>query len=189
MEKLENEKYIGNKNKFAIRYLPIENDSNFAFCHLVFNGEIIGDKNESCYLATWIGSLKKIKYKIENNSKNLSHKEFENRSDRELFELIWKANQEEENYNVEYNYLPALENEIWSNCHISIDETIDAYLITMTENNEIIKFIWEGWREPCPLDKIGKLNSVSIEKNFVIETFEDCLLEIENNIKKNKSNC
>ena len=182
--KSENEKYIGDQKKFAVRYLPIENNSDFAFCHLVFGGEIIGNENESCYLSTWKNSLKTIKDKIEDNPKSLFHEEFNNRSNRELFELIWKANQEEEDYNNEYSYLPVLDNEIWSNCHISIDETTDAYLIAMTEDNDEIKFLWEGWREPCPVEKIGKLFSINIDKNFVVETIEKCLMEIENNTKK-----
>ncbi|WP_130736049.1 Imm42 family immunity protein [Flavobacterium sp. J27] len=179
MTKQKVEKYLGDKKKFAIRFLPIKNDSEFAFCHLVLNGEIIGDQNESCYLNTWKNSLKEIKEKIVNSSKKLFHKEFENRSDREIFELIWKANQCEQDFNPKYNYLPVLENEIWSNCNIGIDETTDAYLITMIENKGLIKFIWEGWRVPCPVDKIGKLNSVSIEKKIVIETLDHCIVEIE----------
>jgi hypothetical protein len=182
--KTENEKYTGDQKKFAIRYLPIENNSDFAFCHLVFGGEIIGDENEACYLSSWKNSLKAIKDKIENNSKSLFHEEFNNRNDRELFELIWKANQDEDDYNSEYSYLPTLENKIWSNCHISIDETTDAYLIAMTESNGKIKFLWEGYREPCSIDKIGKLFSINIDKSFVVETIEKCLMEIENNTEK-----
>ena len=178
--KSENEKYIG-EEKFAIRYLPIENNSNFAFCHLVFSGEIIGNENESCHLGSWKNSLKSIKDTIVDNTNSLSHHEFNNRSNREVFELIWKANQEEEEYNTKYSYLPVLDNEIWRNCHISIDETTDAYLIAMTEDSGKIKFLWEGWREPCSVDKIGKLFSVSIDKKLVVETIEKCLIEIENN--------
>ncbi len=180
----ESEKYIGDKKKFAIRYLPIDNSSNFAFCHLVFGGQIIGNENETCYLSSWKISLKTLKNKIENNSKSLFYEEFSNRNDRELFELIWKSNQDEVDYDAEYSYLPVLENEIWSNCHISIDETTDAYLIAMIENNGNIKFLWEGFREPCSADKIGKLFSINIDKNFVIETIEKCLIEIENNTKQ-----
>jgi hypothetical protein len=172
------------KKKFALRYIPILNNSNFAFCHLVFGGEIIGDENETCYLSSWKNSLKKLKDRIENNSSSLYHEEFNNRNDRELFELIWKANQQEEHYSTEYSYLPVLDNEIWSNCHISIDETTDAYLIAMTEDNGEIKFLWEGLREPCAVDKIGELFSINIDKNLVVETIENCLIEIENNTIK-----
>ncbi|GGF13849.1 Imm42 family immunity protein [Flavobacterium limi] len=175
------EKYIGNKNVFAIRYQPIANEKNYAFCHLVLGGEIIGNVNEPCYLSVWKSSIKNIKVKLENDTESLFDDEFNNRTDREIFELIWKANEAKEEHKTEFKYLPVLDNKIWSNCGFSIDETTDAYLITMTKNKDEIKFIWEGWREPCSIDKIGKLYSVSLEKKLVLETLEKCLIEIENN--------
>ncbi len=180
---IEKEIYIGNKDTFAIRYVPgyssKDGDHYYAFCHLVLGGQIIGDKNESCYLNSWKYSIHLLKEQIRTDFQSIQHKEFTNKSDKELFELIWKANQLEEEYKLEYLYLPALENKVWSNCNISIDETTDAFLITMTEDNGKIKFIWEGWREPCPIEKIGKLFSVSVDKDFVIETIENCLGKIE----------
>ena len=54
----------------------------------------------------------------------------------------------------------------------------------MTEDNGEIKFLWEGLRDPCPVDKIGELFSINIDKKLVVETIEDCLMEIENNTIK-----
>ena len=126
------------------------------------NGQILGNIEEPSYLSTWKSAVHRLQEKIKNDFDLLWHSEFENRNDIEIFELIWKANQQEEDYNPQFIYLPALENEIWSNCHIAIDETIDAFLIAIIkQQNNKIKFLWQGWREPCPEDKIDKLYSIS----------------------------
>jgi hypothetical protein len=160
-----NEIYIGDKTTFAIRYVPdySNKDSSYyyAYCHLVLGGQIIGDKDESCFLKSWKHSLARLLDKIENNFDSISKAEFINKNDNELFDLIWKANQ-------------------LSDCHVSIDETTDAYLIAMTENNGAIKFLWKGWREPCKADKIDKLFSVTVDRNFVIEALKKFLNRIGN---------
>lgn len=183
---IEKEIYFGNTDTFAIRYVPgyksAEGNHYYAICHLVLGGQIIGDKNEFCYLNSWMYSLQLIKEQIKTDFLSIQHKEFNNRSDKEIFELIWKANQLEEDYKPEYLSLPKLENKVWSKCQISIDETTDAFLITMSADNEKIKFIWEGWRDPCPKDKLGKLFTVSVNVAFVVETIESCLNKIESEI-------
>jgi hypothetical protein len=179
----ENETYIGDKNTFAIRYVSGYTDKDkknfYAYCHLVLGGQIIGEPNESCFLNSWKDSLEGLKDIISNSFDSLSHPEFRNRSDKELFELIWKANQLEDEYKIEYMHLPVLDNKIWHNCHLSIDETTDAFLITVTEQNGEIKFLWKGWREPCPPDRLNKLYSLTVDRNFVIDTMEKCLKKIE----------
>ncbi|KOY87815.1 hypothetical protein AD998_18240 [bacterium 336/3] len=179
----QNETYIGDKNTFAIRYAPgytyKDNGYYYAFCHLVLGGQIIGDPEEPCFLSSWKSSLKHIKDQIKNNFDSISHTEFSNKTDEELFELVWKSNQLEEQHKDKYKHLPVLDNKVWVNCHISIDETTDAYLITIIELDGKIKFLWKGWREPCPADKIGKLFSVIVDRNFVIDTIESCLDKIE----------
>ena len=58
---IENEKYFGDKKSFAIRYVPGYSDQSkkyfYANCHLVLNGQIIGDKKEVCHLNSWKYSL------------------------------------------------------------------------------------------------------------------------------------
>lgn len=180
--KTENEIYFGNKDTFAIRYLSGYSDKSkkyfFAYCHLVLGGQIIGDKEESCYLNSWKYSFKILKNRIKNNFNSISYPEFNNRNDRELFELVCNANHQNQ-YTLEFSHLPVLDNEVWRNCNISIDETTDAFLIIMTEINGKIKFLWEGWREPCPAEKINKLYSIIVDRQFVIETMEKCLQSIE----------
>ncbi len=55
---MEKEIYFGDKETFAIRYIPgyIIKDIKpyyYAYCHLVLGGQIIGDKDEVCYLRSW----------------------------------------------------------------------------------------------------------------------------------------
>lgn len=178
------ETYFGDKNTFAVRYIPgytYEKGSHYyAYCHLVLGGQIIGDPDESCYLGSWKHSLRLLKDRIKNNFSSISNTEFQNKNDREIFELIWKANQMEEDYKNEFAHLPVLNNKVWSNCSISLGETTDAYLITMTEDNGRIKFIWEGCRQPCTADKIGKLFSITVDRELVVKAIETCLDKIEN---------
>lgn len=181
---MEKEIYFGDKTTFAIRYVPgytFKNSTThyYAYCHLVLGGQIIGDKDEICYLSSWRYSVEGLKNNIKNNRDSFSHQEFEGRNDRELFELIWKANQLEDEYKPEFNHLPVLDSKVWSTCHISIDETTDAFLTTVTLIDKKLKFLWEGWRDPCPQDCIGKLYSVSVDPDFVIEAMEKCLRQIE----------
>ena len=179
----ENESYIGDQSTFAIRYVPGYTDNSkkyfYANCHLVLGGQLIGDIKEMCYLNSWRHSLEKLNELIKNRFSSLSHPEFNNRSDKELFELIRKSNQPEHQYKKQYKYLPVLDNKVWVHCHLSLDETTDAFLILITEYEGKIKFLWEGWRKPCPREKIGKLYSVSIDREFVMETIEKCLNKIE----------
>lgn len=181
---IENEVYIGDRNTFAIRYVPgfsyKDSGHYYAYCHFVLGGQIIGDEDESCFLSTWKGTLEQLKDKFKHDFSSFSHPEFRNKNNEELFELIWKANQLEEDFKPEFSHLPILDNKVWAACHLSIDETTDAYRITMTNDNGAIKFLWSGWREPCPADKIDKLFSVTVDRGFIIATLEECLERIEN---------
>jgi hypothetical protein len=171
---------FGNKETFAIRYKrgykSEHRDFYYAHLHLILGGQIIGDSEEECFLLPWLASVKNINKKINNQFSRLENGEFLNRPDDEIFELIWKANGA---INLEYENLPVLDKSVWSYCHLSIDETTDAWLITMTEDKGNIKFIWKGWREPCPIERIGKLFSVTVERKYVIDTIEDCIKNLE----------
>jgi hypothetical protein len=181
---------FGNRSTFGIRYVPgqiypyASNPQSYyvtAYLHLILGNQIIGNKNEFCMTGTWIGAINHTLRQLMQNFDSIKHPKFNNFTrDDEIFELIWKANRLENQYIPEYDYLPVLDNSIWSSCHISIDETTDAWLITMHECQGKIKFIWKGWRSPCPIRKIGKLYSVMVEKNFVINTIKECVDYVEN---------
>lgn len=177
---------FGDKLTFGIRYVSgyIYKDNPdwlYAYLHLVLGGHIIGDKEESCSTETWLWSLKTIKEHLLEN--RFQHPEFKNRSDIELFELINKANQFEEDFKPEYSYLPQLADSIWNICCFNMDETTDAYSKVLVEVDNKLKFIWEGWREPCPTDEIGKTFSITVDKDFVLKTVDECITYVENDYK------
>ena len=129
------ERIFGNKTDFGIRYVSgwQSQDSKYYFgkLHLLLNGQIIGDKNESCLIVAWISRMQNILTLIENNSHRFYNPEFDKRTDEEIFELIYKSNQLPNEFNKDFIDLPVLSSEIWQYCNLSIDETTDAYLITM----------------------------------------------------------
>ena len=178
---------FGDKSTFAIRYVSghiYKDNPNwlYAFLHFILGGHVIGDQEESCAVEkSWLPSLKLVKDNLIKN--RLRHSEFKNRSDDELFELVYKANQSESEFKVQYKHLPQLDSEIWSHCCIRIDETTDAYLIALLEIDDQLKFIWEGWREPCPADEIGKQFSITADKKFVLKTIDECINYVENDFK------
>lgn len=178
------ETYIGNPNTFAIRYVPGYVDKSkkylYAYCHLVLAGQIIGEKEEICFLNTWLYSIKILKDLITKDYSSLCHSEFVSRTDREIFEMIWKANQLEEDYSQVYKYLPVLEHKFWVNCSVSLDETTDAFLIAMVGYDNKLKFIWQRWREPCPADQINRLYSIVVDREFVASVMEECISKIGN---------
>jgi hypothetical protein len=174
------ETIFGNQESFAIRYVPGYKSSNgewfYANLHLILGGQIIGDPEEECSLLSWIYQIKKFKNRILLQFDKLQNKEFENRPDDEVFELVWKANGSN---NPKYSNLQVLDESVWFYCHVSIDETSDAWLITLTEDNQRLKFIWKGLRSPCPNERVGKLFSVTVDREFVIVTLENCIKNIE----------
>jgi len=174
---------FGDNNTFAIRYVPGYSDKSkkffYAYCNLVLGGQMIGDIQEICYLESWKNSIEKLKDQLLNNFDSIFNSEFKDRNDKEIFELISKANQIHKEYNTDFHYLTILENSVWNNCHVNIDETTDAFTLYMIEFSGKIKFLWEGWCEPCPKDQIDKLFSVLVNREIVIETISNFLQKIE----------
>ena len=177
------ETVFGNPNTFAIRYVPgyTYANSNFiyAYCHLVLGGQLIGVRDEPCVVTTRSAHLERIKERLKHNFESIVHEEFNNRNDEELFELVCKSNRMEEQHSPAFAHLPVLENKVWQNCCITFDETTDAWLIAMVAQNGRVKFLWEGWREPCPQEQINKLYSVVVDRRFVVDVMERCLSVIE----------
>jgi hypothetical protein len=186
-----NEIYFGDKNTFAIKYIP-ENkllDERghiwyYAYLHLVINGQLIGHPDESCSVNNWTYKLERFLNNIRDNK--LKNEAFLNKRDDEIFELIWKANQLPEDFNPVYSHLPQLDSSVWAYCRLSLGETIDAYSITVTEEDSSLKFIWKGWQEPCPVELIGVLFSKSVDKNFVIQTLQECIDYVSKDLENYK---
>ena len=77
-----------------------------AICHLVIGNSLIGQTDEECYLPTWLFSLSDRLNRIVDTKASLFPKEFEGLTDREIFEIILKANQLDEEFHPDFLYLP-----------------------------------------------------------------------------------
>lgn len=117
------------------------------------------------------------------NPDEFKHPEFTDRTEAEVFELVWKANQCEREFKKEFLHLPKLENSVWESCHISLDETTGAYLITLTEHNHQLRFIRQGWRQPCLEEETGRLFSCTVDKKHFIDTCFECITFVQDDYK------
>lgn len=138
---------FGNEAKFAIRYLPCPKEYNYeqsdkyAICHLVINNVIIGTPTEECYLPTWFSQLLRNRDFIKENKKDLYQKDFISLTDREIFEIIIKSNETENEFDEKYLYLPQLDSTVWHRHIFFLDETIDAFIICYYIFDGFIRFI------------------------------------------------
>lgn len=185
------EKVFGSKSTFGIRYVPGWKSEDgrhyFGKLHLILADQLIGDESETCLIGTWMYYMKRTLNLIIQDIDKLYHEEFKNRTDEEIFELIYKSNQCHEEYDPVFHYLPVITNDIWVSCNINIDETIDAYKLVMIKNHEQIKFIWKGWRKPCQSHRINKLFSITAERKLVIKSISECLEFVKNDLKEYKN--
>ena len=166
---------FGNRKLFGIRYLPgwksKDGRHQFATLHLILGNQIIGNPEEVCLVGTWLARLENILRILQTRTDKLFKAEFINKTDREVFELIFKSNQLDEEFDPKYSYLEQLDSEVWQFCSISIDETTDSYKITMTaDKKNNLKFIWKN------LEKNDKLHSVEVKIEVVEEAIKECLL-------------
>ena len=141
---------FGDVNDFAINYQPCPESYNYdhtskmAICHLVINDNLIGRSTEECYLPTWLFNLTDRKKRIIDTKDFLFPKEFEDLTDREIFEIILKANQLEEEFDPDFFYLPQLDDKLWSRHSFTIDETIDSYVCFFYIRDGQIMFLIEN---------------------------------------------
>lgn len=175
----EEVKYFGKSDKFKIRYIPA-NQSNpkLSNLKLIIENQLIGDNEELSNTSSWVYSLQKLKSRILNRTESDFVGEFKNKSYEEIFQLIAKSNQLEEEFDPKYKYLPKLNPKLWSNSNISLDETIDAWIIYWIANKDNIIFLWKGWRSPCKEEFKGKIFQAVVDKSYLIQTIDDFLIEI-----------
>jgi len=110
---------------------------------LIIANTFIGKPSEECYLPTWISSLTCTKNRIANTKQSLFPKEFAGLSDREIFDLILKSNQEKKEFYPAFLYLPQTHHNLWDNHHFTLDETIDDYVICFYVKDNQITFLIE----------------------------------------------
>ena len=144
-----------------------------AICHLIVSDNLIGQPDEECYLPTWIFSLTAKRNRIVDTKHLLFPKEFEGLTDREIFEIILKANQFEEEFHPDFLHVPQLDNKFWSDHHFTLDETIDSYLIYFYVKHNQIMFLIEDETEWLDSDyRSYKFIFHSVDLDFFIKTID-----------------
>lgn len=175
-------KIFGDPGSFAIQYSPEPKKESseyvFAYCHLILAERVIGNPDEFCFLNGWIYSLELEERKIKQNQGKLWHPQFDGLTHREIFEIIQKSNQLEE----EFKYLPVIADyQLWQKHIFLLDETIDGYIITVIEEGRQLKFMWvsRGWYEPE--EETGKL---FITPGIDYEQFYETIHEFSNFLRE-----
>ena len=170
---------FGDKSKFAINYRTCPDKHNYArddkmaICHLIFGNNLIGQVDEECYLPTWVFSLTDRRNRIVDKKHLPFPKEFENLSEREIFETILKSNQFEDEFHPDFLYLPQLDNTFWGDHHFTLDETIDNYLIYFYVKDNQITFLIEDETESSDNDyRSYKFIFQSVDLNLFINTID-----------------
>jgi hypothetical protein len=128
---LNTSQILGDKEQFAIRY-TVPQDTHYdagdptAVCQLVIGGKLITGTGQTCFLPTWLFNLTDHKNRIADARDHLFPKEFEGKTNREIFELISKSNQTEEEFNPDFLYLPQLDRDIHVRHSFIIDPALGA---------------------------------------------------------------
>ena len=182
--------YIGNKDTFAIRYMPDysfispiaeKHNVHSTFCHLVLDGYLIGLIDEPCNLSSWKYAFEHYAYMISYQPERISSPIFMNKTDDELWELLeyiyWKTRvlpvkkYSHVTMHLKQEDIPELEKICWA-CVLSIGETTDRFMTYVISMDEDIKFIWKKYRA-------RKLRSITLKRTIVVETMEACIRQIE----------
>ena len=181
--------FFGDKETFGIRYIPgfkLKNSHGsyhfYVYLHLVLGGQIIGNPEEECFLSgPWLSEMNRLQDNLHYRFDYLYDKEFEGRSDEEIFEMIWKVNTLECDYDPKYLYLPKLDQVIWDICTFNLDETTDAWSLAVIKHNDHqLKFMWRKWNEHAlPKEASTDFFSIIIDKDFARDTINQCLQEVQ----------
>lgn len=170
---------FGDERHFAVRFVPGYRSGSFvhAWHHLVLGGRIIGDKHEEGVTTTWVHSLHSVLERVEETPEQLAHPAFAGRDSDELFELIWMANGCMPRTG--YEHLPVLEDRVWRNCHIALDETTDPWLIAMVHVEEKLRFLWKRVDNGGPAEDRDQLFVQDVPCAEVIHTLRSALAYID----------
>ncbi len=176
------ERFIGNPDVFAIAYCEwpkeygesISNGYHFIISYWVIDNNVIS--NMSCSLVNRLyDKLTSNSEFIRKNQNSLYIKEFDGLTNSEIFELIMKSNQLEDEYDPQYLHLPVLENEIWSRHTIFLDETVDGFTICYYVKNDEINIIIKDYEDnriisqTMPINTF--LNTIDEFVSFLLEKY------------------
>lgn len=172
--------FFGDENTFAIQCSANEQNPSDEWihirCHLILNGQYIGDPEETDVLDVSVGHLERLQNQIKGDYGTLIHPLFQSLSDEEIFELILKSNQLETEFDPKFSYLPALEQEgLFGTHHFIVGESTDAYFLVVIEQSEKVKFLWRNLRL-----KEVQTHAVACSKEEVISAINGCLNYFKN---------
>ncbi len=142
---------------------------------MTIDNTVIGDPQEKCYLPTWFFQITKIRDFIKENSADLYIHDFDNLTSREIFELVVKANQIDEEFDSKFLYLPQLENEVWQRHYLTLDETINDFEICYYITNNEIKFIIKKWKPEEPDEERSEFLLKSVDVNNFFSTLDETI--------------
>ncbi len=104
-------------------------------------------------------------------------KEFEGFSDREIFELLIKANQFEEfdeEFEPDFLYLPKVDNSIWKNHRFELYETTDCYHSFFYVKNSKITFLLEDMTQTeDDVDRSYRFVFHSVDLEYFFRTIDE----------------
>jgi hypothetical protein len=171
---------FGNENTFGISCFINDNQPVngwiFIRCHLVLGHQLIGDPDETDALGVTSLHLESLRDKVKGNFGSLTHPLFASLTDVEIFELILKSNQLEEEFDPKFNYLPALEEEgLFGKHHFFIGESTDAYGLFVIEQSDKLKFLWKNFRT-----QEHRSLSVECKIDEVVSAINSCLAYLKN---------
>jgi len=152
-----------------------------AICHFIIDNVVIGDSGEECFLPTWFFQVTRIRDFFQANLDSLYLSDFDELSDREIYEIIIKSNQLENEFDNNYLHLAQLDNIVWQRHYLTIDETINGFCICYFIKNQQIRFIIEKiWPQPVNNEQRIFLYK-SIDVDFFIKTINECVEFLEIN--------
>jgi hypothetical protein len=178
---LDRSKTFGEKGNFAVIYRPCPDEYDYdptnkmAICHLVIGNTVLGELDEECYLPTWFFNITCVRDLFKECRNQLYPSEFDNVSDREIFELIMKSNQLDNEFDINYSYLPQLDNNVWKKHFLTLDETIDGFCICYYIKDNKIRFIIEKVWPEAVKDKSQNFFFESVDFDFFISTLDEAI--------------
>lgn len=170
---------FGEESRFAIacKASPEKHDEppagKMAFCHLVVGNKLLGNPEEPCYLPTWLYRINDIRNELYSKRHLLFPIIFEGLTDREIFEMISRANQDEEEFDPDFHYLPQPENELWSMHRFALDETTDNYRVFFYVKDNAITFLIEDQSKQNAREReAGRFIFHTVDLGFFIHTID-----------------
>lgn len=173
---------IGTKNTFGFEIKPHSDKrfdkDNYCYITIWINNCQLINPDEIIYLPTFKAAVSRLISKLKDRSISFENTRFTDKKDNEIFQLLIDSktfvdNNPEWKLNTENPIIGGLDDRVYFKHLITIDESIDQYLIFMIESKNKIRFIWKC-QDPinCEESELDKINSGDIDKIELIETLD-----------------